>query len=100
MTHHSDSLRTYILIWAALIVLTFTTVFVGEIELGEWNIVVAITIAIIKALLVVLFFMHIKDSSNLTRLFVVAGFFWMIILFALLLGDYGSRGWLPMGRFW
>jgi cytochrome c oxidase subunit IV len=100
MTHHAESIKIYILVWAALIALTFTTVLVSEIELGEWNVVVAITIAVIKALLVVLFFMHVKDSSQLTKLFVVAGFFWMMILFALTFGDYLSRSWSPQGRFW
>lgn len=100
MTGHSDPLKSYIAVWAALLVLTVTTVLVGEIELGEWNIVVAITIAVIKASLVVLFFMHVKGSSSLTKLFVVAGFFWMGILFTLIAGDYLTRGWLPLGRWW
>lgn len=98
MNHHPDSLRTYLLVWAALLVLTVTTVAVGEIELGEWNIVVAITIAVIKATLVILFFMHVKGATSLTRLFVVAGLFWMLILFALTFGDYLSRGWQQTGR--
>jgi cytochrome c oxidase subunit 4 len=100
MTSHSDSLKIYLAVWAALLALTVTTVLVGEIELGEWNIVVAITIAVIKAMLVVLFFMHVKGSSSLTKLFVVAGFFWMAILFSLIGGDYATRGWLPLGRWW
>ena len=100
MTAHSDPLKIYLAVWAALLILTVTTVLVGEIELGEWNIIVAITIAVIKAMLVVLFFMHVKGSSNLTKLFVVAGFFWMAILFALIAGDYMTRGWLPLGRWW
>lgn len=90
----------YVAIFAILIVLTFTTVVVAEIELGPWNVVVALAIAIIKATLVILFFMHVKDSSALTKLIVVAGFFWMAILFGLTFNDYLSRGWSALGRWW
>lgn len=99
-THHVHPVSMYVTIFAILIVLTFTTVFVAEIELGEWNIIVALTIAIIKALLVILFFMHVKESSRLTKLFVVAGFFWMAILFGMTFNDYISRGWSVLGKWW
>ena len=100
MTHHIHPVRMYVAIFAILIVLTFTTVVVAEIELGPWNVVVALAIAIIKATLVILFFMHVKDSSALTKLIVVAGFFWMAILFGLTFNDYLSRGWSALGRWW
>ena len=101
MNHaHDTSIRPYILVWVALMVLTVVTVVVAEIELGRWNIVLAMTIAMVKALLVVLFFMHVKDATSLTKLFVGAGFLWMLILFALTLGDYFSRPWLSPGRWW
>jgi cytochrome c oxidase subunit 4 len=87
--------RTYVLVFAALIALTVTTVMISRIELGEFNFVVAITIAIIKASLVVWFFMHVNHSTSLTRLFAVAGLFWLVILLLLVLSDYMSRGWLP-----
>jgi cytochrome c oxidase subunit IV len=96
MTHDPHSLRPYVLVWLVLLTLTFTTVWVAEIELGEWNVVVAITIAVIKALLVVLFFMHVKGSSAMTKLFVGAGLFWFAILVALTFGDYHSRGWITL----
>jgi len=54
----------------------------------------------VKAMLVVLFFMHVKQASTMTKLFVVAGFFWMAILFVFTLSDYFSRGWLPGGKWW
>ena len=92
--------RLYVLIFAILITLTFTTVIVAEIELGEWNVIVALTIAVIKATLVVLYFMHVKESSSLTKLIVVAGLFWMAILFGLTFNDYFSRGWSVLGRWW
>src|SRR5277367_6716637 len=78
--HHIVPVRNYVFVFLALIFLTFTTVAVSYFELGEWNFVVAISIAICKALLVILFFMHVKDSKPLTKLFVGASFFWMAIL--------------------
>lgn len=100
MTTHIYPVKLYVTIWAILIVLTATTVVVAEIELGEWNIVVALLIAVIKATLVILYFMHVKDSSGLTKLIVLAGIFWMAILFGLTFNDYISRGWTVLGRWW
>lgn len=100
MTAHVHPVRMYLLIWGVLIALTITTVVVAEIELGEWNVVVALTIAVIKATLVVLYFMHVKESSGLTKLVVIAGLFWMAILFGLTFNDYLSRGWSVLGRWW
>jgi len=94
MTHHITPVRNYVLVFLALIALTVTTVLVSKIELGEFNFVVAMTIAVIKASLVVWFFMHVNRSSSLTRLFVFAGLFWMAILLVFLLSDYISRGWV------
>lgn len=98
MKEHAGSVRTYLVVWIVLLALTLATTLVAELDLGPWNIVVAMTIAVTKGLLVVLFFMHLKDSNNLTRLFAAAGFVWMAILFALVLTDYYSRAWLPRGR--
>jgi cytochrome c oxidase subunit 4 len=75
-------------------VLTAITVGVAFINLGPFNFPVAIGIAILKATLVVLFFMHVKFSSRLTKLFIATGFFFLLILFTLTLSDYVSRGWL------
>ncbi len=100
MTHTVVPVRTYVLVFLALITLTATTVAVSKIELGEYNFVVAMTIAVIKGSLVVWFFMHVSQSSSLTRLFVVAGLFWMAILIVFTLSDYISRGWLPGGTWW
>jgi len=100
MSHPVVPIKVYVGVFVALIALTITTVAVSKIELGEYNFVAAITIAVVKALLVVLFFMHVKQSSTITKLFVVAGFFWMAILFVFTLSDYLSRGWLPGGRWW
>lgn len=99
-TPHVVPVRTYILVFLALIALTATTVGVSKLELGEYNFVAAITIAVIKGSLVVWFFMHVSHATSLTRLFVVAGFFWMAILIVFTLSDYYSRGWLPGGTWW
>jgi len=95
MTPHVVPVRVYGLVFMALMLLTATTVAVSFLDLGEWNFVVAILIAISKALLVVWFFMHLNHASALTKLFAGAGFFWMLILIALTLSDYLSRIWLP-----
>jgi cytochrome c oxidase subunit 4 len=100
MTHQVTSVRTYVLVFAALIALTATTVAVSKLELGEYNFICAMTIAVIKGTLVVMFFMHVKKSSSMTKLFVAAGLSWMVILVVFVLSDYLSRGWLPSGRWW
>ncbi len=100
MEGHVTPVKTYVAIWATLTVLTAVTAAVSLLELGPWNIVVALAIAFTKATLVVMFFMHLKWSNPLTKLFFVAGLLWLIILFALTLADYQSRGWLPRGKWW
>ena len=80
--------------------MTFVTYYVAQIELGGWNIVVALVIAFFKMMLVILFFMNVKAENPLTKLFAGAGFFWMVILLALTLSDYFSRTWMPGGKFW
>ena len=64
------------------------------IDLGGWNKAVALGIASFKATLVVLYFMHVKYQSRLTKLIVVSGFFFLVILLTLTMADYGSRGWV------
>ena len=77
-------------------VLTATTTAVSYVDLGPWSTVVALGIAVVKATLVVLFFMHVKYSSQLTKIVVAGGLFWLAILIALTLSDFLSRGWLPI----
>jgi cytochrome c oxidase subunit 4 len=100
MTHQIVPVKIYAAVFAALIALTVTTVAVSKLELGEYNFVAAMTIAVIKGSLVVWFFMNVRRSSSLTRLFVGAGFFWMAILIVFVLSDYISRGWLPAASWW
>ena len=85
----------YYQIFAALLVGTGLTVWVAFIDLGALNNVVMLTIACIKALLVILFFMHVRWGTRLTWVVVVSGFFWLLILFGLTMTDYLSRGWVP-----
>ena len=98
--HSIPSVRTYVIVWATLTVMTFVTYLVAQVELGAWNIVVALLIALFKMMLVILFFMNVKAESPLTKLFAGAGFFWMAILLGLTLSDYFSRTWMPGGKFW
>ncbi len=100
MTHRIVPVKTYVFVFLALIALTATTVGVSKLELGEYNFIAAMTIAVIKGSLVVWFFMHVSQDNPLTRLFVVAGFFWLAILIVFTMSDYISRGWLPGGTWW
>ena len=84
----------YVGIWAILMVLTAVTVFASFLELHEWNIVLALVIATIKATLVVLFFMHLYYSSKLTKVTVIAAMFFLFLLLALSLTDYLTRSWM------
>jgi cytochrome c oxidase subunit 4 len=95
MTEHIVTKKQYALIFAILMLLTFATTVIGMIDLGRLNVVVALVIATIKALLVVLFFMHIYWSSKLNKLVVVSGVVWLALLLWLTLTDIFSRGWLP-----
>ena len=91
---HVISIGIYVGIWAILMVLTAVTVFVSFIELHDWNIVLALTIATIKGTLVVLFFMHLFYSSKLTKVTVIASLFFLFLLLSLSMTDYLTRGWL------
>lgn len=94
MPQHIISRKVYLLIFIGLLVLTFVTVEAASINLGQLNTVVAITIAVCKAVLVILYFMHVRYSSRLVWIFVGAGFFWLLLLIALTLSDFLSRGWI------
>ena len=85
--------RIYVAILFALLVGTALTVWASYIDLGFWNPIIALAIATSKAVLVVLFFMHVKYSSKLTKLTVIAGVFTFLILVSMTLTDYISRAW-------
>ena len=91
-------MKIYYAIFAMLMVLTGITVAVAYIDLGRLNTVAAIAIACFKAMIVVLYFMHVKYSTRLIKLTVIAGLYWMGIIFALTLGDYLTRAWGTFGQ--
>jgi cytochrome c oxidase subunit 4 len=100
MKDHIVPVRTYVIIFLALIILTWVTTAIAYIDLGPFNVYVALTIAVIKATLVVLFFMHVKYSEFVTKIYVAAGFFWLLIMIGMTLTDYISRTWLPTNGPW
>ena len=91
--HHVVPVKLYLTIVGSLFFLTATTVLAAFVELGALNTPVAIAIAILKATLVVLFFMHVRYNTPLMWVFAAAGFFMLLILLALLMQDYMSRDW-------
>jgi len=97
---HVPKVGTLVAVWVTLIVLTFTTTAVSHIELGPWNVVVALVIALIKASIVAWIFMGVRFSTSLTRLFVVAGLVWLCILLFLTYSDYSSRSWTYQAQPW
>ena len=91
--NHIVSPRIYITVGTALLILTAATAGISYIDLGVFNAVVALAIAVTKASIVVLFFMHVKYSSRLTKLTVFSGLFMFSVLIALTLSDYMTRAW-------
>jgi cytochrome c oxidase subunit IV len=94
VSEHISSVGSSVAIWLALLAGTGITVAAAFIDLGPFNTIVALTIATIKATLVVLFFMHVKYThEKLTGLVVVSAIFWLFILLALSMADYTTRLW-------
>jgi cytochrome c oxidase subunit 4 len=91
--HHIVSPMIYLTIVCALLVLTATTVAASYVEMGVFNPIVALGIAALKMILVVLFFMHVKYSTKLTKLTVGAGVFTFLVLIGMTLSDYMTRAW-------
>jgi cytochrome c oxidase subunit IV len=91
--HHIVPLPVYYTVFAALMILLIVTLAAAAVDLGPWNIIIAMTIAVAKAALVVLYFMHVRYSSHLVQFFAGATFFWLAILFVMTLSDYFSRNW-------
>ena len=98
MSEHIVPVRIYLTIFAALLFGTGLTVVAAFIDFPwQFNTIVALTIAVAKATLVVLYFMHVRYSSRLIWVIVAAALFWMAILFSLTFSDYFTRGWLSVG---
>ena len=100
MAEHIVQPRTYLTVWAALLILLVATVALAYVPLGSMHVVAAVTIAFAKAILIVLFFMHVRYKPRITVVFVCAGLFWLAIMFTLALGDYMTRSWLPTPTAW
>jgi len=88
---HIVSPKIYLTILIALLIGTVVTVYAAKIDLGRWNIVLALSIAVTKMTLVILFFMHGKYSARRTKLIIASGFFWLAIMLVLTLADYTTR---------
>lgn len=99
MSVHVEPVKTYVMVFSALMVLTAATVFVAYFDLGLLNNFVAMGIALTKASLVVLIFMHVRHGSKLTKMIALGGFLWLIFLFLFPLADYDTRGLFgPLGK--
>jgi cytochrome c oxidase subunit 4 len=97
MSAHVVPIRVYLAIFLALMVGTALTVVAATHDFpGQLNTVIALTIAVIKGTLVVLYFMHVRYGSRLISLIIASALFWLVILFALTFSDYFTRGWFPV----
>ena len=97
--HVITPVRTYVTIFVLLLACTGLRVFVASKDFGFMNTAVALTIACFKATLVIWFFMAVRYNTPLTRVVVVSGFVWLLILFGLGMSDYLSRPWMGvLGR--
>ena len=97
LEHHIVPKRIYFIIFGLLMLCTYLTVQIAFLDLGPLNTIAAIGIAIFKATLVVLFFMHVRYSTRLTWAVVIGSIFWLGILLALTLADYLTRVWRTYG---
>jgi cytochrome c oxidase subunit 4 len=97
MSEHIIPKRTYYVIYVVLLICTYLTWQVAYFDLGPWNTVAALAIAVFKATIVVLFFMHVFYSTRLTWAVVVGSIFWLGILLALTFSDYLTRAWRTYG---
>lgn len=94
--HETDSLKTYLAVFAALMVLLVVTVWVAFHHFGVFNPIIAVSIALIKAVLVILFFMHVRHGSHLTWVFAAAGFFFLSIMIVFIMSDVLSRNMMDL----
>jgi len=96
MSHEVTSVRTYVLVFLALLVLLFATVGAAYLPLGRFHLAVALGIAVAKAVLIGMYFMHLHQSHRLTWIVSTASLLWLGIMLALTLSDYLARGWLDI----
>ena len=99
MTTHTPEahaeVRTYTTIYVWLVVLMLLTILASYLNLGPFNLAAAMVIAMVKATLVVMYFMHVKYSGRLIWVYSAGAFLWLAILLALTYSDYLTRGWVP-----
>jgi cytochrome c oxidase subunit IV len=95
MSGHVAPLKLYFGVFGILMLGTALTVLVAFYDLGALNNVVMLTVAIVKATFVVLYFMHVRWGTRLTWVIAASGFFWLLIMFTFTMADYLSRGWMP-----
>jgi cytochrome c oxidase subunit 4 len=100
MSEHVLPKKLYFMVFLSLIVLTAITTGVAFIDLGPFNTVVALVIAVIKGSLVVLFFMHLKYQTGMTRVVLLAGLLWLAVLIGITMSDVFTRHWTEKGRAW
>jgi cytochrome c oxidase subunit 4 len=100
MSQHIVPVRTYVMIFLALLGLTALTTGMAFVDLGSLNTVIALVIAATKMLLVMLIFMHVKYSSRLTKLAILAAFFWLALLLTFTMSDFFTRQWSPTSSGW
>ena len=91
---HIVPLPVYFSVFGALIVLTWVTAFVATIDLGRLNVFVALSIAVFKASLVLLFFMHVKYGTRLKKMIILSGIYWLILLLFIVMMDVWTRSWM------
>ena len=97
MSEHVVYPRVYVTVFLALLLGTGLTVVAAFRDFpGPLNAVAALTIAVMKATLVVLYFMHVRYGRRLIWLVIAAALFWMAIMFALTISDYSTRAWLQV----
>jgi cytochrome c oxidase subunit 4 len=92
MSNHIVPPKIYLRVWIALLLLLVLTWGVSNVDLGAFSILVAMVIAVVKMVLVLLFFMHVRYSGRMVRIFAGAGFVWLLIMITLTLSDYATRG--------
>lgn len=95
--HAVIPLRVYFSVFVAILALSGLSVLVTAFNLGVWNTFIPVTVAIVQAVLGILFFMHVRYSERLIWIVAASGFLWLLIMFAFTLSDTLTRGWIPSG---
>jgi cytochrome c oxidase subunit 4 len=95
-TTHVVPKKIYVAVFSVLMILTVITVRIAFQDFGPWNTILALAIAVTKATLVILYFMHVRYSDRLTWVVVCGGFLWLAVLLVLTMSDYTARDWLPI----